>query len=109
MSDAGKFSCSKSGDELLEIAQTLRSAVSEGVIERNRTAYGLQLSIRRSPGTEAMLREFVRREKECCPFFEFNVTEHQTALFLEIVGPEEARPLVDLLFQLSQAPTMPVR
>ena len=102
MSGARKYGCSKSGDELLQVAQTLHSAVSEGVIERTRTASGLKLCIRRSPESEAMLHEFVRSEKECCPFFEFNLGEQETALSLEIVGAEEADSLLDLLFQLSE-------
>lgn len=102
MSDTSVFTCSRSGDELIEIGQTLRSAVADGVIERERTADGLQLRIRRSPDTEAALREFIQREKECCPFFEFDLTERPAELSLQVVGPSEASTLLDLLFGLTQ-------
>lgn len=102
MSDIPSFTCSKSGDELLQIGQTLRSAVADGLVERERTPTGLRLRALRSPDTEAALREFIRREKECCPFFEFNVTKHETDLSLEVTGPPEASPLLDLIYQLAQ-------
>ncbi len=104
MNDARTFCCSKSGEELFQVVQSLHSLVSSGVIERKRTTNGLRLRINRSPDADARLREFVRREMECCPFFEFNLTERQSELSLEIVGPEGSSALLDLLFQLSQPP-----
>lgn len=107
MSDTPAFTCSRSGDELIEIGQTLRSAVADGLIERERTTNGLGLRIRRTPDTEAALHEFIQREKECCPFFEFNVTEQPAELSLEIIGPPKASPLLDLLFGLAQPAAAP--
>lgn len=54
------------------------------------------------PAEVSALYEFVQRERACCPFFEFDVTEDRAELCLTITGPPEASPLLDLLYQLAQ-------
>ena len=46
----------------------------------------------------ARVREFVRREQECCPFLEFDIQEGENAVFLVIDAPEDAREAADVLF-----------
>lgn len=94
--------CSTSGDELLSIAQTFRAAVRDGLVGRSRTATGIRFHVHEAPEVLGALQEFVRREKACCPFFDFDITSHGPQVQLDIGGPPEARPLLDLLFQLAE-------
>ena len=94
--------CSTSGDELLGIAQTFRAAVRGGLVGRTRTASGVQFRVREAPEVVGALQEFVHREKACCPFFDFDISSMGAEVRLDIEGPPEARPLLDLLFQLAE-------
>jgi len=59
---------------------------------------GLRLRFRGDPATDRELRELVRRERECCPFFDFSFEEAAPELVLEARAPAEARGLLDELF-----------
>lgn len=98
--------CSTSGDELLGIAQAFRAAVRGGLVGRTRTASGVRFRVREAPEVVGALQEFVRREKACCPFFDFDISSMGSEVRLDIEGPPEARPLLDLLFQLAE-PAVP--
>lgn len=93
---------SSSEDQVLRIAQTLREAARNRLVSRIQTAECIQFRIRHDPEAAAAAEEFVRREKACCPFFEFEVSRDGPDLLLRIEGPREAKPLLDLLFQVTQ-------
>ena len=48
--------------------------------------------------SEQELRELLRRERECCPFFGFSLAAGGPELVLEATAPPEARELLDELF-----------
>lgn len=102
MNEASRFTCSTSGDELLAIGQALRAAVAEGVVERERGTDGLRLRITQCPRPRRAILDFVRREQECCSFFDFTMAEDPDGFSVAITGPPEAAPLLDLLFQLAE-------
>lgn len=105
MNETTTLTCSSSGDELLRIGQTLRTAVNNGLIARARIANGVQLRIRNAPDIVSALTEFMQREKACCPFFTFDVAEEASEVRLQIKGPTEAAPLLDLIYRLADPPT----
>jgi hypothetical protein len=43
---------------------------------------------------EAALAAFVRAERECCPFFELQVTAEDGLFVLSVAGPPDAEPLI---------------
>jgi hypothetical protein len=43
---------------------------------------------------EAALADFVRAERECCPFFDLQVTAEGDVFVLTVEGPPPAEPLV---------------
>ncbi len=43
---------------------------------------------------EEALDDFVRAERECCPFFDLRVTAEDDAFVLTVEGPPDAEPLV---------------
>jgi hypothetical protein len=59
------------------------------------------LRLRFHPEAERELRDLVRRERECCPFFSFSFEDAGPGLVLEATAPPEARPLLGELFAAS--------
>lgn len=105
MNNTAPLTCSSDGDDLVAIVQTFRAAVTEGLVSRERTATGVRFQMR--PAAAPAVREFVRREQACCPFFTFDVIEEGPDLVLGIEGPEAANPLLDLLFRLGKPSVSP--
>jgi hypothetical protein len=46
---------------------------------------------------EARVRALVAAEAECCAFLEFAVAREAGALRVDVTGPPEARPAIDLI------------
>lgn len=70
MSEQPTLRCSTSGDELLGIGATLRSAADAALLERERLPRAVRLRFRVGEEAERTVADFVRRERECCPFFD---------------------------------------
>ena len=100
-SAASPLICSRSGAQVVEIAQLLLAVVSRALIEREQLPDGIRLRLRASDETEAALREYVTREKACCPFLDLSVERRGGELLLEVHGPAEAGPILALLSQLA--------
>jgi len=59
------------------------------------------LRLAASGHTRSSLRQFVRAEQQCCPFFEMRVTESTSGLLqFEMDGPLEAQWLLDICYRL---------
>lgn len=102
MNQMTTLTCSTSGDELLRIGQLFRAAVAKGLVARARTTNGVEFRIRHEPDAVVALKEFVRRETACCPFFVFDVAEQGSEIRLGVEGPVEAASLLDLLYRLAE-------
>jgi hypothetical protein len=70
------------------------------LVRRERDPEGVALVFSRTEGVEAAVRDLVRREQECCPFFEFAVEARGQELELRASAPPDARGLLDELFGL---------
>lgn len=72
--------------------------------ELNRTALrdhrreSRAIELRYDPGARDRVREFVRGERECCPFLGFSVHENRDALVVRIEAPDDLRHAADELF-----------
>jgi hypothetical protein len=60
--------------------------------------HGTQIELTYEPRAAARVREFVRREQECCPFLGFTIRETSDAFVLEISVPADAGEAADVLF-----------
>jgi hypothetical protein len=67
-----------------------------------RTTTGYSLRLAPSEDAKTALSEFVRRDKECCAFLEFEVAETPGQVRLNVSGPSEASGLLDLCFAAAQ-------
>ncbi|MGH2984928.1 MAG: hypothetical protein ACRDK5_11890 [Solirubrobacterales bacterium] len=102
MSEPRRLSCSTGGDELLAIGAALRRAAVHALLERERLPRAVCLRFRATEEAEQAVGEFVRRERECCPFFDFAVRRAEGALTLEVAGPPEAGHLLDLIYRVAE-------
>ncbi|MGE2725653.1 hypothetical protein [Mycolicibacterium pulveris] len=56
------------------------------------------IELRYDPRAIDLVREFVRGERECCPFLDFTVQESRDAVVVRIEIPDELRHGADELF-----------
>lgn len=82
---------------MAEIAELTR----DGLKEHRRDGLTLHLTYAHAADR---VREMVRRERECCAFLAFDVCEDGDAVRLTVTAPEEAREVVDILFEQFVAP-----
>ena len=80
-----------------EAAGLLRAGSAERSMQEDGS---LVLVFRGRPELRTEVRNLVRREKECCPFFEFELTERGEELTVVARAPEDARELLVALFSL---------
>ena len=90
--------CSLTGREQAERAAEARDLIDGALVSREVTEHGLRLRFRGTSETRAAVRDLVRREKECCPFFDFEIAEAGSDLTMTVSAPSDARPLLESLF-----------
>jgi len=83
-----------------EAARLLRAGSAERTVEEDGA---LVLVFRGAAGLRTEVRDLVRREKECCPFFDFELVERGEELTVVARAPAEGRELLEGLFALDQA------
>lgn len=71
---------------------------ADGLLDRIPTDTGLRVRLRDTPDIEQRTRELVAAESACCAFLEFDLRHEDGQLMLEISGPEDARPVIELFF-----------
>ena len=86
---------------------------AEGMAQRGTEFAALRaLSAERTPtgitalfaaDLDAAVRDFVRRESECCPFLRFAVHTDEQGVRLDIDGPDDARPILDAFLDLARS------
>src|SRR5437016_2473548 len=76
--------------------------LSEYLLSRAPTTDGALLRFRASPETEQQLRALVAAEARCCPFLDFELSSNESTLELTIRGPNDARVIIDELFDGSR-------
>ncbi|MGH3597512.1 MAG: hypothetical protein ACRDUT_16385 [Mycobacterium sp.] len=69
---------------------------------RDHEREGSRIKLTYNPAA-ARVREFVRREQECCPFLEFTIHARENAVIVGIEAPAEASEAADELFTRSVA------
>lgn len=70
----GAVQCNLMGDSLLERKRILREKVFSEVVKKDSTEYGLVYYFEDQPELLDLVLEHVLIEKECCPFFKFDIS-----------------------------------
>ena len=95
--------CSLTGSEQVVRASEARELMQGALIAREPIEGGVRLRFRGAFETRAAVRDLARREKECCPFFEFELAEAGEEIVMTVTAPADARPLLDSLFSDPEA------
>jgi MerR family transcriptional regulator, copper efflux regulator len=97
VSEQPPIACSLDGEGM---AQRGGEFAALAAVSASRTARGITVVF--APGTEVAVRDFVRRESECCPFLEFAVAVAEDGVRLDIDGPDDARPIIEAFLGLTR-------
>lgn len=99
---ANNLSCNLSDPELQKRKSTILKDLREQVLERKELRNGFAFKF---PGNDEMLNqlhEFIKTERQCCPFFTFQLTvkARQKSIWLKLTGPLAAKDFIVLELQL---------
>lgn len=97
-----QLTCTRSNDEVAEIGALLSSLAGHSLASPQRTPNGYSLRLAATDEAAATLREFVRRDKECCAFLSFTVEEQPDEIRLDVIGPLGASETLDLCFAVAR-------
>lgn len=80
------------------------AAIHPSLLGRERIADGIRFRLRADNGVEAWVRGLTGREKACCAFFEFRITNHGDQIYWDvtIIDNETARLILDDFFTLPE-------
>ena len=94
--EARIIACSLDAGDVKARTQSIRELAERSLLSARRTGLTLSLTYARDALDE--LRELVAKERECCPFLDFRLSDDGDGLHLWITAPPEAAEAADLLF-----------
>jgi hypothetical protein len=71
---------------------------ADGLLDRTPTETGMRMRLRDRPDIEQRTRELVAAESRCCGFLDFDLRREDGDLVLDISGPDDARPVIEMFF-----------
>jgi len=92
------IACTLTADGMTARLALIDALAGDGLLDRTPTETGLRVRLRDTPEVEQRTRELIAAESACCAFLDFDLHRDGTALILEISGPRDARPVIDLFF-----------
>jgi hypothetical protein len=97
------IACTLSPDGMTARLALIEALASDGLLDRTPTASGLRVRLRDTPDIERRSRELVAAESACCAFLDFALGREDGALVLDVSGPQDARPVIDMFFAAEAA------
>ena len=76
----------------------IEALAADGLLDRTPTDAGLRVRLRDTPDIEERTRELIAAESRCCEFLDFDLGREGGDLVLDISGPEDARPVIEMFF-----------
>jgi len=92
------IACSLSPDGMTACLALIDALAADGLLDRTTTDAGMRVRLRDTPEIERRTRELVAAESRCCAFLDFDLGRAGGDLVLNIAGPEEARPVIEMFF-----------
>ncbi len=92
------IACTLTPDGMTARLALIEALAADGLLDRTRTDAGLRLRLRDIAEIERRTRELVAAESECCAFLDFGLSRDDGDLVLDISGPDDARPVIELFF-----------
>jgi hypothetical protein len=93
------IACTLTPDGLTARMGLIDALAADGLLDRTRTDSGLRVRLRDTPEIEQRTLELVAAESRCCAFLGFDLSRDAGELVLDISGPEDAQPVIDLFFE----------
>jgi hypothetical protein len=97
------IACTLPPDGMSARQALIDALAADGLLDRVPTDTGLRVRLRDTPEIERRTRELVAAESECCAFLDFELAREDGVLVLDIAGPADARPVIDLFFAAETA------
>jgi hypothetical protein len=92
------IACTLTPDGMTARRALIDALAADGLLDRTATDTGLRVRLRDTPQIERRTRELVAAEAECCAFLDFALGRENGDLVLDISGPEDARPVIEMFF-----------
>jgi hypothetical protein len=92
------IACTLTADDMTARVALIDALTADGLLERTTIDAGLRVRLRDTPEIERRTRELVAAESRCCAFLDFDLGRKDGDLVLDISGPEDARPVIDMFF-----------
>jgi hypothetical protein len=92
------IACTLTPDGMTARLALIDALAADGLLQRSPTESGMRVRLLDRPDIEQRTRELVAAESKCCAFLEFDLRRENGDLLLDISGPEDARPVIEMLF-----------
>ena len=92
------IACTLTADGMTARLALIDALAADGLLDRTPTDAGLRVRLRDTPQIEQRTRELVAAESVCCAFLDFDLGRENGDLVLDISGPEDARPVIEMFF-----------
>ena len=92
------IACTLTPDGMTARLALIDALAADGLLDRTATDAGLRVRLRDTPDIEQRTRELVAAESKCCAFLDFDLGRQDGDLVLDISGPEDARPVIEMFF-----------
>ena len=92
------IACTLTSNAMTARLALIDGLAADGLLGRTPTAEGLRVRLRDTPAIARRTRALIAAESACCAFLDFALDRRDGALVLDITGPAEARPVIDLFF-----------
>jgi hypothetical protein len=98
MSTDTPIACTLNPAEMRDRVTSIDALLRDALLHQREIAGGLRTSFRDTPDVERRVRELIAAESRCCAFLSFAVGRVHDALWVDITGAPEARPVIDQFF-----------
>ena len=92
------IACTLTPDDMTDRQALIDALAADALIDRTTAETGLRVRLRDTPEIERRTRELIAAESRCCGFLEFTLRRDGGELVLEIAGPDDARPVIEMFF-----------
>jgi hypothetical protein len=92
------IACTLTADGVTARLALIDALAADGLLDRTPTDAGLRLRLRNTAEIEHRTRELIAAESRCCAFLEFSLGRDGGDLVLDIAGPQDARPVIEMFF-----------
>ena len=92
------IACTLTPDGMTARLALIDALAADALLDRTPTYRGLRVRLRDTPEIEQRTRELSAAESACCAFLDFDLGRADGDLVLEIAGPADVRPVIDMFF-----------